>query len=135
MKPIRPNRDGEFPKLDDGVHEVALGNMTQFTVLLLYDLATEALWVGVKGKGCYPFSNSPHPAYVGEKLGIPNRSDQNNLADFIGDQISPNPIRFGAYDYPNLLAKMPPEPCGDCDPCCGGRPDQCAISPNRQTPL
>lgn len=22
-----------------------------------------------------------------------------------------------------------PEPCGDCDPCCGGRPDQCAICP------
>lgn len=22
-----------------------------------------------------------------------------------------------------------PEPCGDCDPCLGGRPDQCAISP------
>ena len=22
-----------------------------------------------------------------------------------------------------------PEPCGDCDPCLGGRPDQCAINP------
>lgn len=21
------------------------------------------------------------------------------------------------------------EPCGDCDPCLGGRPDQCAVSP------
>ena len=24
---------------------------------------------------------------------------------------------------------LPLEPCGDCDPCCGGRPDQCAITP------
>ena len=24
---------------------------------------------------------------------------------------------------------LPPEPCGDCDPCCGGRPGQCAICP------
>jgi hypothetical protein len=28
---------------------------------------------------------------------------------------------------------FPPEPCGDCDPCLGGRPDQCAICPS--TPL
>jgi hypothetical protein len=25
--------------------------------------------------------------------------------------------------------KRDPDPCGDCDPCCGGRPDQCAITP------
>jgi len=24
---------------------------------------------------------------------------------------------------------LPLEPCGDCDPCLGGRPDQCAICP------
>ena len=24
---------------------------------------------------------------------------------------------------------LPPEHCGDCDPCLGGRPDQCAICP------
>ena len=23
----------------------------------------------------------------------------------------------------------PPAPCGDCDPCVGGRPDQCALGP------
>jgi len=30
------------------------------------------------------------------------------------------------------LDKCNPQACGDCDPCIGGRPDQCAIAPNAQ---
>ena len=29
---------------------------------------------------------------------------------------------------------MEPEPCGDCDPCIAGHPEQCAISPTRKQP-
>jgi hypothetical protein len=103
MKPIRPTSSGVFPYLEDGVHTVALGNMTQFEIMLHRHKGS--VWLGVVNKGCYWFSFGPHADYVKEKIKV-MEGDAANLADFIACQMSPDPYPFDVqgYYYPNLLA-------------------------------
>lgn len=98
MTPIRPNQQGVFPRVTNGVHEIALGNGTQHRILV--HAAHGILAIGIMGKGCYEFGHTAHPAYVMEKLGLhPYEGDANHVADFINDQIyQPGFIgRHGAY--------------------------------------
>jgi hypothetical protein len=103
MNTIRATSPGSFPYLNDGVHTVALGNMTQYEILI--HRHRHSLWIGICGKGCYPFSHKAHPNYVQEKLKI-LEADANNVADFINCQwdfqIEGKEIH-GNY-YPSLLA-------------------------------
>lgn len=107
MKPIRPISKGVFPSVKDGIHEVALGNMSQFRIAVMR--SAPHLFIGIEGKGCYTFGPFiAHPAYVQEKLKI-MEGDANNVADFINSQygFNSNPGKFtyhGMY-YDNLLNK------------------------------
>ena len=87
MQPIRPTIKGRFPKLEDGVHTVALGNMTQFEILKCG--RGSAVFIGIIGKGCYSFTFNAHPSYVEEKLKVMG-GDAENLCDFINCQLRPD---------------------------------------------
>ena len=100
--PIRPKQGGAFPHLlADGVHEVALGNGSQFRLAVFWP-ESGGLFCGVIGKGCYLFMHSPFPGYVAEKMGI-LEGDAENLADFIACQFGEAPQPFGHYN-PHLCA-------------------------------
>jgi hypothetical protein len=104
MNPIRPTSKGVFPIVEDGLHQVALGNATQFEIAIMR--VDQGLFIGIVGRGCYKFGPfNAHPAYVQEKLGI-MLSDANNVADFINSQYgfsaTPGQIEYHGHYYPNL---------------------------------
>lgn len=104
MKAIRPTSKGVFPIVEDGLHQVALGNATQFEIAIMR--ADRGLFIGIIGKKCYTFGPfKAHPAYVQEKLGV-MEADANNIADFINSQYgfsaTPGQIEYHGYYYPNL---------------------------------
>lgn len=99
---IRPKQGGVFPHLlADGIHEVALGNGSQFRVAMFWP-ESGGFFCGVVGEGCYLFSHPPHPTYVREKMGL-LEGDAANLADFIACQFGEAPQPFGHYN-PDLCA-------------------------------
>lgn len=98
---IRPTQAGVFPVVSPGVHEVALGNGSQFRVAV-YPSGLISRFVGLPGEGCWLFHNAPHPTYVQEKMGI-LEGDAENLADFIACQFGEAPEPFGHYN-PHLCA-------------------------------
>jgi len=99
MNPTRPNKNGIFPILPDGVHTVALGNGTQHQIIKYQDV------YGVLGKGCYEFSHFAHAGYVQQKLGFGSyEGDAANFADFINDQLGVGAERQGWY-YEDLCEK------------------------------
>lgn len=81
---IRPTWTGVFPVLPDGIHQVALGNMSQFEVAVLHN--PRSVMIGIVGKKCYTFTNSHNEGYIEEKLGV-SGSDATNMADFISCQL------------------------------------------------
>ncbi len=81
---IRPTWTGVFPRLPDGIYQVALGNMSQFEVAVIHNPGK--VFVGIVGKKCYTFTNSHHEGYIEEKLGV-DGSDATNMADFIACQL------------------------------------------------
>jgi len=84
---IRPVLPGRFPFLrDNEVHAVALGNMTQFDIVLHGGARDGALYVGLVGAGCYRFSDYVNAGYAGDKLKVLS-GDAGNLADFINSQL------------------------------------------------
>lgn len=101
---IRPSKvEKRFPRLKDGLHQVALGNMTSFEVAVLQH--GDGVVIGVIGKGCYTFSGYASSGYVSEKMKL-GEGDAGNLADFINDQnFNHLMTRQGQYEYPDLLAK------------------------------
>lgn len=82
---IRPNHQGLFPRLGLGVHDVALGNGTQFRIGIVPSFAG-SIMVGVIGRGCYEFTHHVHASYVAEKLNLMD-GDAANMADFINDNL------------------------------------------------
>lgn len=104
QKVIRPTKPGVFPVLGNGVHNIALGNMTQYPIAVM---RTEMgrLFIGVEGKGCYSFATPVDPSYVEGKLRI-LPGDSENIADLINCQIVQGEPRkvFGHY-HDKLLAK------------------------------
>lgn len=104
MKVIRPTSKGVFPVLEDGIHHVALGNMTQYEIAVMR--SKPSLFVGIVGKGCYTFGPFlAHPSYVQEKLEI-LEGDANNMADFINSQYgfnaTPGRIEYHGHYYESL---------------------------------
>jgi hypothetical protein len=94
---IRPNAQGVFPRVINGPHQLALGNMTQFSILVYRSNGT--LHLGIEGKGCYCFGIAADKAYVAEKLGLTFTGDAANVADFINDQLTKMPApRQGQYE-------------------------------------
>ena len=103
-KTIRPTIDGVFPQLPDGLHDVALGNGTQYRVMI-HRTDTDIAF-GILGLGCYVFSHGDQdPMYVSEKMGIRkmHEGDARNFSDFITSQFSQTFTRLGNY-YPTLCA-------------------------------
>jgi len=103
MKVIRPTSKGVFPILEDGIHNVALGNMTQYEIAIM---RSTHLFIGIIGKKCYTFGPfRAHPSYVQEKLGI-LEADADNIADFINSQhgfsATPGRIEYHGHYYESL---------------------------------
>jgi len=57
------------------------------------------------------------------KAGTVHLKELNGGKNFVNHINNLSPIRAGGD-----------MPCGDCDPCIGGRPDQCALSPSPNNP-
>jgi len=93
---IRPTPQGRFPKLADGIHSLALGNGTQFEVLLADD-KFGTIVLGVFGYGLWRFTRSACPSYIVERLKV-CRSDAGNLCDFLRDQFGSDMRNYGSYD-------------------------------------
>lgn len=100
-KQVRPNARGIFPRIRSGaVHDVALGNCTQYEVAIVRNDGWGNCFVAVSGHGAYPFGVYPDVGYTMEKLGIKNKPDASNFSDFICDQMSSHPggiARKGTY--------------------------------------
>lgn len=97
---VRPNQAGKFPQVtsfSDFFGEVALGNGTQYKIFI----AQKGDWhiVAVLGYGAYQFQGYVHSDYAGDKLGVKNKADAANLADFINAQTLGQDYNVqGAYD-------------------------------------
>jgi hypothetical protein len=92
---IRPDSNHKFPLLNDGVHDLALGNGTQFRVGIVN--GRTGLFLGIVGHGAYEFCVPACPGYVEDKLSL-LEGDAMNLADFINDQtFSDTETRYGEY--------------------------------------
>ena len=101
---IRPTKPGVFPVLEEGFHDIALGNMTQFRIAFLRK-GVRGLFVGVEGKGCYSFATQVDPGYVKEKLRV-LEGDAENIADLINCQVvQGEPRKVFGYYHEKLLAK------------------------------
>jgi hypothetical protein len=98
---VRPNLNGVFPRVINGPSQLALGNGTQYNILV-YRTGGK-LHLGVEGKGCYGFGLSVDASYVAEKFRLEQTmGDAANLADFINDQIAESARpRQGHYDAQN----------------------------------
>jgi hypothetical protein len=108
MKVIRPTSTGVFPVLEDGLHHVALGNMTQYEIAIIR--SAPHLFIGIVGKKCYTFGPfRAHPSYVQEKLGL-LEGDANNMADFINSQYgfsaTPGRIEYHGYYHERLTSDV-----------------------------
>ena len=88
-KPIRPNvnKNTRWQTLDTIVKEsnssiitVALGNMTQFNMLIIKE--DKGMTVGIESHGMYTFKGYSHFTYVAEKLNLLPR-DASTVADMI----------------------------------------------------
>lgn len=98
---IRPDASGNFPNViafnESFFGQVALGNGTQLKVFATVKDGWHV--IAVLGFGAYQFEGYVHRDYVSEKLGIKNKADAANLADFINAQTTtyrPRQIQ-GAY--------------------------------------
>ena len=84
---IRPNSQGYFPKLPHGYYgPVALGNVTQYYVGIIH--TNRDVFISVEGKGSqrFTFYRQVNP-YDMAALGITNKSDMNNMSDFVNSQL------------------------------------------------
>ncbi len=86
MQVSRPDMGGNFPRLENGVHDVALGNGTLLEMLVFKSRGV--LNLGVFGHGCYKFSSFVSAGFASEKLfsggGL---ADAAHVADFINCQL------------------------------------------------
>lgn len=100
MNPIRPNKQGVFPRVERGTHSVCLGNMTMYQIVLSRN--EDGLVIGIVGRGCNSFGYTPDWQDVREMLAL-MAGDAGNVSDFIADQLTePGSIeRQGTY-YPKL---------------------------------
>ena len=95
-KDIRPSAEGLFPKLDTGVHGVALANGSRFDIGIIH--CDDGVFIAVERHGAYRFTNHAVPSYVGSKLDL-MEGDAENMADLINDQIGAaiSGERYGEY--------------------------------------
>lgn len=91
---VRPSINGQFPRLPDGIHDVALGNMSQFELAIVRQ--DGRMLIGIVGKKCYTFTFGPNPNYVGMKLGL-DEGDAENMADLIASQFGGEVKPYGSY--------------------------------------
>jgi hypothetical protein len=105
MTTIRPNKQGVFPRLSNGVHDVALGNGTQFRIVL--HKTGYVVTVGIVTRGCYEFACRADAGYVADKLFLaPFDGDAANIADLINDQMyEPGSIERQGHYSESLCAK------------------------------
>jgi hypothetical protein len=104
MKVIRPTSKGVFPVIEDGIHHVALGNMTQYEIAIMRSAPN--MFIGIIGKKCYRFGPfRAHPSYVQEKLGI-LEADADNIADLINSQYgfhaTPGRVEYHGHYHESL---------------------------------
>jgi hypothetical protein len=102
---IRPKLNGVFPILPDGLHNVALGNGTQYEVCIIR--TERGIVFGILGRGCYEFDRGSHDvSYVIEKMNIRRIfiGDAMNFSDLITSQFTQVFTPIGGYQ-PNLCAK------------------------------
>ena len=102
---IRPKLNGVFPILPDGLHNVALGNGTQYEVCITR--TERGIVFGIIGKGCYEFDRGGHDvSYVIEKMGIIPmfKGDAMSFSDLITSQFTQDFTPIGEYQL-NLCAK------------------------------
>lgn len=95
---IRPKLNGVFPILHDGLHNVALGNGTQYEVCITR--TERGIVFGIIGKGCDEFNRGGHDvSYVIEKMGIIPmfKGDAMNFSDLITSQFTQNFEPIGDY--------------------------------------
>lgn len=89
---IRPDNKGIFPRVKQGVvHNVCLGNMTMFGVVVIRDDGFGNTFVALEGQGSYAFGGPPDTGYTKEKLKLKYDSDAANMSDFISDQMTEKP--------------------------------------------
>ena len=102
---IRPNINGVFPILRDGLHNVAMGNGTQYEVCITR--TERGIVFGIIGKGCYTFGfGGHHCEYIIDKMGINPHytSCARNTTDRIPSQFTQDFTPIGEYQL-NLCAK------------------------------
>lgn len=95
---IRPKLNGVFPILPDGLHNVALGNGTQYEVCVTR--TERGIVFGIIGKGCYEFNRGGHDyGYIIDKMGIDPRYkwDAMNFSDLITSQFAREFTPIGNY--------------------------------------
>ncbi len=101
-KDIRPNKNGIFPKLEPGLHGVAIGNGSRFDIGIIH--SDGDIFVAIERHGAYRFGHHVHPSYVWQKLNV-IEGDAENIADLINDQLGCGVVgRYGKY-YPEMTAK------------------------------
>ena len=95
---IRPKLNGVFPILPDGLHNVALGNGTQYEVCVTR--TERGIVFGIIGKGCYEFNRGGHDyGYIIDKMGInpAYKGDVMNFSDLITSQFTQSFEPIGDY--------------------------------------
>lgn len=95
---IRPKLNGVFPILPDGLHNVALGNGTQYEVCITR--TERGIVFGIIGKGCYRFGcGGHHIEHIIEKMGInpAYKGDAMNFSDLITSQFTQSFEPIGDY--------------------------------------
>lgn len=92
MKKVTPSKAGIFPSFQERGEplDLQLGNGSRFMAIINDNPDSQGIYLGIEGKGIYPFCTSAHSTYIAEKLNIV-WSDACNLADFIRDQLDPDP--------------------------------------------
>lgn len=104
------------------------------------DLIKPCILAGTSAKGCCPKCGAPWERVV--ETNNPSKhantgDDMTGGAAKTGNPQTSNGLHRnggGVYSTASTIGWQPtcscsPEPCGDCDACVGGHPEQCAISP------